>query len=477
MRNDQFRCARLTEMTDVERAEWSLCEWPWHSAAAASVATRSSGSPGPRWVRWSVACRQRTSSTNSPTGPRSLTQRAVLRLLDPAITAAGVLRADKILDAVRDILGEVTIEDLPIPYTAVTTDLIAGKSVWLQRGPVDAAIRASIAIPGVIAPHILDGRLLADGGILDPLPMAPIAAVNADLTIAVSLSGSEAGGRDEPTEADPRRTTEWLNRLCAAPRRCSTPTRPVPAGHRRHGPCSAASAQPGPESDATSSSTLGRRSGAPDIRVIEPHHRHRARWPAHAGRPTDLLIEVPRTAARSLGIPPRRRGHRHWPRARRSGARCPGQPPNTAFWKADSAAEEVGDGAACRRPCSRPASADGMRHAGSSGLGPNAATDSSSAKTPNADPSKSAISAAASPPNGDGVFLARRHQHHRHLAVGGQRKVDGAAHSAVHVSPAPDRHRRPGARYGATGGHRVDQLDTGSPVECRPARRSRCRSR
>ena len=54
----------------------------------------------------------------------------------------------------------------------MTTDLIAGKSVWLQRRPVDAAIRASIAIPGIIAPHVLDGRLLADGGILDLLPMA-----------------------------------------------------------------------------------------------------------------------------------------------------------------------------------------------------------------------------------------------------------------------------------------------------------------
>ena len=117
---------------------------------------------------------------------KSLTQRAVLRLLDPSITAAGVLRAEKILDAVRDILGEVTIEELPIPYTAVSTDLLSGKSVWLQRGPVDVAIRASIAIPGVITPHVFDGRLLADGGILDPLPMAPIAAVNADLTIAVS---------------------------------------------------------------------------------------------------------------------------------------------------------------------------------------------------------------------------------------------------------------------------------------------------
>src|SRR6476469_8812418 len=144
---------------------------------------------------------------------KSLTQRAVLRLLDPKITAAGVVRAAKILDAVRDILGEVCIEELPIPYTAVTTDLIAGKSVWLQRGPVDEAIRASIAIPGVITPHILDGRLLADGGILDPLPMAPIAAVNADLTIAVSLGGTEADGRGGPPESEPRATTEWWNKM------------------------------------------------------------------------------------------------------------------------------------------------------------------------------------------------------------------------------------------------------------------------
>lgn len=141
---------------------------------------------------------------------KDLTQRAVLRLLDPSITAAGVLRAEKILDAVRDILGEASIEELPIPYTAVTTDLIAGKSVWLQRGPVDEAIRASIAIPGMIAPHVVDGRLLADGGILDPLPMAPIAAVNADLTIAVSLSGNET---EAEREAESRPATEWLNRM------------------------------------------------------------------------------------------------------------------------------------------------------------------------------------------------------------------------------------------------------------------------
>lgn len=141
---------------------------------------------------------------------KSLTQRTILRLLDPSISAAGVMRAGKILDAVRDILGPVAIEELRIPYTAVATDLLAGKSVWFQRGPLDEAIRASIAIPGVIAPHAVDGRLLADGGILDPLPMAPLSAVNADLTIAVGLSGSEA---ITSREAEPGATVEWLTRM------------------------------------------------------------------------------------------------------------------------------------------------------------------------------------------------------------------------------------------------------------------------
>ncbi|OBK79486.1 patatin-like phospholipase family protein [Mycobacterium sp. 1274761.0] len=234
---------------------------------------------------------------------KSLTQRAVLRLLDPKITAAGVLRAAKILDAVRDILGEVTIEDLPIPYTAVSTDLIAGKSVWLQRGPVDAAIRASIAIPGVITPHILDGRLLADGGILDPLPMAPIAAVNADLTIAVSLGGSEAGGRHEPTETEPRATTEWLNRMW----RSTSSLFESGTMLNRFG----AAADEGDADEPTDSSddelVDGTKEAAvPKMGSFEVMNRTidiaQAALARHtlAAYPPDLLIEVPRSACRSL---------------------------------------------------------------------------------------------------------------------------------------------------------------------------------
>lgn len=229
---------------------------------------------------------------------KTLTQRAVLRLLDPSISAAGVLRAGKILDAVRDILGDATIEGLPIPYTAVATDLIAGKSVWLQHGPVDAAIRASIAIPGVIAPHVLDGRLLADGGILDPLPMAPISAVNADLTIAVSVSGTEADAGDDQLGGDTRPTRERLNRLL----------RSTSALFDRLG--TAAEQFDIPDIDAEDNETddeLGYSArGLPKLgsftvmmRSIDIAQAALARHQM-AAYPPDLLIEVPRTACRSL---------------------------------------------------------------------------------------------------------------------------------------------------------------------------------
>lgn len=227
----------------------------------------------------------------------TLTGPAMLRLLDPSISAAGVFRAGKILDAVRDILGEVTIQELPIAYTAVTTDLIAGKSVWLQRGPLDEAIRASIAIPGVIAPHLLDGRILADGGILDPLPIAPIAAANADLTIAVSVSGMEADVSDE-VGMEIRPTRERLNRLwrstSAILDRWSTGTTPFDIAD--------IDGEDTDEEfgDAERGTPIPKlRSFAVMMRSIDIAQAALARHQM-AAYPPDILIEVPRTACRSL---------------------------------------------------------------------------------------------------------------------------------------------------------------------------------
>lgn len=130
-----------------------------------------------------------------------LSQLDVVRLLDVSLTKPGVIGAERILLRVREILGDTVIEDLPIPFTAVATDLNAGRAVWFQRGVLADALRASIAIPGVISPHEHGGRLLADGGILDPLPVAPTSTVSSDVTIGVIIGsdgGPEAGAIREP---------------------------------------------------------------------------------------------------------------------------------------------------------------------------------------------------------------------------------------------------------------------------------------
>lgn len=232
----------------------------------------------------------------------SLTQRAVLRLLDPSLTAAGVLRAEKILEGVRDIIGDIAIEELPIPYTAVTTDLIAGKSVWLQRGPVVAAIRASIAIPGIISPHVLDGRLLADGGILDPLPMAPIAAANADLTIAVSLGG------DDPTrhlDDEPRATTQRLSRMLRSTSalldtKAARSILETPSAQSVLARFSTVDADLAEDTDGLREVAVPKL-GSFEVmnRTIEISQAALARHTL-AAYPPDLLIEVPRTVCRSL---------------------------------------------------------------------------------------------------------------------------------------------------------------------------------
>ncbi len=148
---------------------------------------------------------------------RSLTQREVWRLLDLSITGpGGAIRAERIIAKVGEILDGATIESLPIPYTAVATDINARREVWFQRGPVEHAIRASIAIPGVITPAVINGRVLVDGGLINPIPIEPTAAASADLTIAVSLSGMRvAGGATTPVKAssEPRPHEEWTSRL------------------------------------------------------------------------------------------------------------------------------------------------------------------------------------------------------------------------------------------------------------------------
>jgi len=112
----------------------------------------------------------------------------VAKLVDFSFTGTGIIQGDKVFQVIEEMIGEVMIEDLPISFTAVATDLIKQKEVWIQEGRLIDAIRASIAIPTVFTPKKIGKRYLIDGGVINPMPIAPTVADDTDITIAVNLS-------------------------------------------------------------------------------------------------------------------------------------------------------------------------------------------------------------------------------------------------------------------------------------------------
>ena len=149
----------------------------------------------------------------------------VLRLVDWTFTGGGFIKGDRIMNVLRRHIGDIDIENLPIRFTAVAVDLDAQREVWFSRGSLFDAIRASIAIPTIFRPHHVQGRLLVDGGLLNPLPVSPTLSDMTDITIAVdvnaaaeSLPGISPTPRDDPsqrvrTDVDAPRRHARLRRL------------------------------------------------------------------------------------------------------------------------------------------------------------------------------------------------------------------------------------------------------------------------
>ncbi|MDX1588625.1 MAG: patatin-like phospholipase family protein [Oleiphilaceae bacterium] len=177
-----------------------------------------------------------------------LDQFDLFRLLDFSLKSPGAIRGDKVFSRLEEMIGDTRIEDLSIAYTAIATDLLAHKEVWFQKGLLRDVIRASIAIPSVITPVMMQGRVLVDGGLLNPVPIIPTMAAYADIILAVNLSGNanqhpnippieewedeapsvsvnleEAEENEEPdraeksqesrSESEPGKNEEWLERL------------------------------------------------------------------------------------------------------------------------------------------------------------------------------------------------------------------------------------------------------------------------
>ena len=113
----------------------------------------------------------------------------VLKLVDWTLSGAGLIKGERIIGVLRELIGEVNIEELPIPFTAVATDLDREREVWLTRGPLFDAIRASIAIPTIFRPHPVHGHRLVDGGLMNPLPLTPLLQSPSDYTVAVNVNG------------------------------------------------------------------------------------------------------------------------------------------------------------------------------------------------------------------------------------------------------------------------------------------------
>lgn len=208
---------------------------------------------------------------------RNLKQREILRLLDPKWSAGGAIAANRIFAEVEELIGEQLIEDLPMAFTAVATDLRARREVWFQRGPLLSAIRASIAIPGVITPVVMNGRLLADGGLMNPVPIEPTAAAAADLTIAISLQGDRSA-REPSSPAREPATPTWREELADRVRRT--------VGRERE-----ADPEPVEPDPLRISDVVGLSLDAMQGLVA----RYRM-----AGLPPDVLVTVPVSAARSL---------------------------------------------------------------------------------------------------------------------------------------------------------------------------------
>ncbi len=104
--------------------------------------------------------------------------------------SGGFVAGDKIVAKMEKLVGDYLIEDLDIKFTAVAADINSEKEVWINHGSLLSAIRASTSLPLFFAPYSHNGRSLVDGGVLNPVPIAPTFRDNADLTIAVNLGGN-----------------------------------------------------------------------------------------------------------------------------------------------------------------------------------------------------------------------------------------------------------------------------------------------
>ena len=134
---------------------------------------------------------------------RAITSLDIVTLLDLSWKKSGLVKGDKIINTLTELVGDILIEDLPMAYTAIASDISNEKEVWMNSGRLFDAIRASISLPLFFTPFRYQGVDLIDGGVLNPVPIAPTFGDETDMTIAVNLGGKSDNREREKVERNP----------------------------------------------------------------------------------------------------------------------------------------------------------------------------------------------------------------------------------------------------------------------------------
>ena len=146
------------------------------------------------------------------------TWREIVGLMDVQLSGGGLISGKQVVSFLRGLGIEAPIESYSKRYAAVATDLVSGREIWLESGPIYEAVRASIALPGILSPARVGGKWLVDGGLSNPVPVSVCRALGAEVIIAVNLNGDLLGRRfaSEPaveTTLPPRLPSDFLNRV------------------------------------------------------------------------------------------------------------------------------------------------------------------------------------------------------------------------------------------------------------------------
>ncbi len=140
---------------------------------------------------------------------RTLTRRRIFGYLDFSLAGSGLIGGSRLATRLRETLGKITFDQLPIPFAAIATEIGTGHEIWLTRGHLAEALQASYALPGIFSPVHIGGRWLMDGALVNPVPISAARALGARVIIGVNLNADLVGrgatiasfGSDESDDA------------------------------------------------------------------------------------------------------------------------------------------------------------------------------------------------------------------------------------------------------------------------------------